>query len=126
DHPNPPPTGVIPARDPKAPSVVMTRRDWEVLWDQLRSATAIVDRLPRGRGRRRSPRQPPGRVAVALARGELTGRAALDELGHPTVAGGGLFGRRHPDGAELAVRRGRLLPEGGGSGGVSELRCVRI
>lgn len=47
DHPNPPPTGVIPARDPKGPSVVMTRRDWEFLWDQLRSATAIVDYIHR-------------------------------------------------------------------------------
>lgn len=43
DHPNPPPTGVIPAPDPKGPSLVLTRRDWEFLWDQLRSATAIVD-----------------------------------------------------------------------------------
>lgn len=47
DHPNPPPTGVIPASDPKGPCVVMTRRDWEFLWDQLRSATAIVDYIHR-------------------------------------------------------------------------------
>lgn len=47
DHPNPPPTGVIPASDPKGASVVLTRRDWEFLWDQLRSATAIVDYLHR-------------------------------------------------------------------------------
>lgn len=47
DHPNPTPTGVIPARDPKGPSVVLTRRDWEFLWDQLRSATAIVDYMHR-------------------------------------------------------------------------------
>lgn len=47
DHPNPPPTGVIPAPDPKGPSVVLTRRDWEFLWDQLRSATAIVDYIHR-------------------------------------------------------------------------------
>jgi len=47
DHPDPPPTGVIPAPDPKGPSVVLTRRDWEFLWDQLRSATAIVDYIHR-------------------------------------------------------------------------------
>ncbi|HXH81051.1 hypothetical protein [Nocardioides sp.] len=47
DHPTPPPTGVIPAPDPKGPSVVLTRRDWEFLWDQLRSATAIVDYIHR-------------------------------------------------------------------------------
>lgn len=47
DHPNPPPTGVVPASDPKGPSVVVTRRDWEFLWDQLRSATAIVDYIHR-------------------------------------------------------------------------------
>ncbi|MBC9956449.1 hypothetical protein [Yimella sp. cx-51] len=47
DHPNPPPTGVIPASDGKGPSVVLTRRDWEFLWNQLRSATAIVDYIHR-------------------------------------------------------------------------------
>ena len=47
DHPDPPPTGVIPAPDPNGPSVVLTRRDWEFLWNQLRSATAIVDYLHR-------------------------------------------------------------------------------
>jgi hypothetical protein len=47
DHPDPPPTGVIPAPDPKGPSVVLTRRDWEFLWNQLRSATAIVDYIHR-------------------------------------------------------------------------------
>jgi len=47
DHPDPPTTGVIPAPDPRGPSVVMTRRDWEFLWDQLRSATAIVDYIHR-------------------------------------------------------------------------------
>lgn len=47
DHPDSPPTGVIPDPDPKGRSVVITRRDWEFLWDQLRSATAIVDYLHR-------------------------------------------------------------------------------
>jgi hypothetical protein len=47
DHADPPPTGVIPAPDPKGPSVVLTRRDWEFLWNQLRSATAIVDYIHR-------------------------------------------------------------------------------
>lgn len=47
DHPNPPPTGVVPAADNKGPSLVITRRDWEFLWDQLRSATAIVDYVHR-------------------------------------------------------------------------------
>jgi hypothetical protein len=47
DHPDAPPTGVIPAPDHKGPSVVLTRRDWEFLWDQLRSATAVVDYIHR-------------------------------------------------------------------------------
>lgn len=47
DHPNPPPTGVVPDPDPKGPGVVMMRRDWEFLWNQLRSATAIVDYVHR-------------------------------------------------------------------------------
>jgi hypothetical protein len=47
DHPDPPPTGVIPAPDLKGPSVVLTRRDWEFLWNQLHSATAIVDYIHR-------------------------------------------------------------------------------
>ncbi|WP_203569233.1 hypothetical protein [Aestuariimicrobium ganziense] len=47
DHPNTPPTGVIPPTDRQGPSVVLTRRDWEFLWDQLRSATAIVDYIHR-------------------------------------------------------------------------------
>lgn len=46
DHPLAP-TGVIPDADPKGPSVVMTRSDWEFLWDQLRSASAIVDYIHR-------------------------------------------------------------------------------
>lgn len=47
DHPDPPLAGVVPAPDPKGPSVVMTRRDWEFLWGQLRSATALVDYIHR-------------------------------------------------------------------------------
>ncbi|MGY1714071.1 hypothetical protein ACI78R_06410 [Geodermatophilus sp. SYSU D01106] len=47
DHPDLPPAGVIPPTDPKGPSVVLTRRDWEFLWNQLRSATAIVDYIHR-------------------------------------------------------------------------------
>lgn len=46
DHPNPP-DGVTPAPDPKGPSVVILRRDWEFLWDQLRSATAVVEYMHR-------------------------------------------------------------------------------
>ena len=47
DHPDAPPTGVIPASDNKGPSIILTRRDWEFLWDQLRSATAVVDYIHR-------------------------------------------------------------------------------
>ena len=49
DHPNPP-RDVFPAKDPKGPNVVMLRRDWEFLWDQLRSAAAIVDYVHRVAG----------------------------------------------------------------------------
>jgi hypothetical protein len=46
DHPNPP-RGVFPPADGNGPSVVMLRRDWEFIWNQLRSASAIVDYIHR-------------------------------------------------------------------------------
>lgn len=46
DHPNLP-SGVVPEPDPAGSSVVLTRQDWEFLWGQLRSATAIVDYVHR-------------------------------------------------------------------------------
>lgn len=49
DHPDPP-REVFPAKDSTGRSVVMLRRDWEFLWDQLRSATAIVDYVHRVAG----------------------------------------------------------------------------
>ena len=42
DHPNPP-HDVIPDREMNKHGLVLLRRDWEFLWDQLRSVTAIVD-----------------------------------------------------------------------------------
>jgi len=46
DHPSPP-RQVFPPGDTDGPSVVMLRRDWEFLWNQLRSASAIVDYIHR-------------------------------------------------------------------------------
>lgn len=46
DHPRPA-RHVYPAHDSRGPSLVMLRRDWEFLWDQLRSASAIVDYVHR-------------------------------------------------------------------------------
>lgn len=46
DHPSPP-REVFPAADADGPSVVMLRRDWEFLWNQLRSASAVVDYVHR-------------------------------------------------------------------------------
>lgn len=46
DHPRPP-RKVFPLRDANGQSVVMLRRDWEFLWNQLRSASAIVDYIHR-------------------------------------------------------------------------------
>jgi len=46
DHPNPP-REVFPPKDTDGPSIVMLRRDWEFLWNQLRSASAIVDYIHR-------------------------------------------------------------------------------
>jgi len=46
DHPAAP-TGVFPPSDPGGPSVTMLRSDWEFLWTQLRSATAIVEYIHR-------------------------------------------------------------------------------
>lgn len=42
DHPSPP-HGVIPDLEPGKRGLVLLRRDWEFLWDQLRSVAAIVD-----------------------------------------------------------------------------------
>ncbi|MGB7979853.1 MAG: hypothetical protein WCF36_03545 [Candidatus Nanopelagicales bacterium] len=42
DHPSPP-DDVVPDREPDKNGLVLLRRDWEFLWDQLRSASAVVD-----------------------------------------------------------------------------------
>lgn len=42
DHPAPP-TDVHVALELRVPSLVLLRRDWDFLWDHLRSASAIVD-----------------------------------------------------------------------------------
>ncbi len=42
DHPNPP-SGVIPDREPELKGLIVTRRDWDFLWDQLRSVTAVIE-----------------------------------------------------------------------------------
>lgn len=42
DHPNPP-AGVTPEREPDLKGLILTRRDWEFLWDQLRSVTAVIE-----------------------------------------------------------------------------------
>lgn len=42
DHPNPP-AGVTPNRQYDLKGLILTRRDWEFLWDQLRSVTAVID-----------------------------------------------------------------------------------
>jgi len=42
DHPSPP-GEVIPDREPDKNGLVLLRRDWEFLWNQLRSASAVVE-----------------------------------------------------------------------------------
>jgi len=42
DHPNPPPD-VTPDREPDKHGLILLRRDWEFLWDQLRSVNAIIE-----------------------------------------------------------------------------------
>ena len=42
DHPDPP-GDIIPNQEPDKHGLVLLRRDWEFLWDQLRSVAAIVD-----------------------------------------------------------------------------------
>ncbi|MGH2975724.1 MAG: hypothetical protein ACRDLL_12775 [Solirubrobacterales bacterium] len=50
DHPNPP-DGVVPTLDPLSrDACVMLRRDWEFLWEQLRSAHAVGGYLRRTAG----------------------------------------------------------------------------
>ncbi|KAB1651728.1 hypothetical protein F8O01_17645 [Pseudoclavibacter chungangensis] len=42
DHPDPP-HDIIPDREPDKHGLILLRRDWEFLWRQLRSVSAIVD-----------------------------------------------------------------------------------
>lgn len=42
DHPNPP-AGVTPEREPELKGLILTRRDWEFLWEQLRSVSAVIE-----------------------------------------------------------------------------------
>lgn len=42
DHPSPP-DDVVPDQEPEKNGLILLRRDWEFLWDQLRSASAVVD-----------------------------------------------------------------------------------
>ena len=42
DHPSPP-DDVIPNREPGKIGLILMRRDWEFLWNQLRSVSAVVD-----------------------------------------------------------------------------------
>lgn len=47
DHPNPPADFAIPKIDSRTPAVVVLRRDWEFLFNQLRSTYAVVNYLHR-------------------------------------------------------------------------------
>jgi hypothetical protein len=47
DHPDPPEDYLVPNMDSKIPVVVLLRRDWEFLFNQLRSSRAVVDYLHR-------------------------------------------------------------------------------
>jgi hypothetical protein len=47
DHETPPSDVPAPALDPAAPAVVMLRRDWDFLFDQLKSTHALVGYLER-------------------------------------------------------------------------------
>lgn len=42
DHPNPP-LDILPNREPEKRGLILLRRDWEFLLDQLRSVSAVVD-----------------------------------------------------------------------------------
>lgn len=46
DHPTPP-WDIVPDDDGKGPFLAMLRRDWEFLWNELRSASAVVDYVHR-------------------------------------------------------------------------------
>jgi hypothetical protein len=47
EHPAPPQDVAIPAHDAKIPVIALLRRDWEFLFDQLRSTYAVVQYLHR-------------------------------------------------------------------------------
>jgi hypothetical protein len=54
DHPAPP-ADVLPDRDAARRGLILLRRDWEFLWDQLRSVTAIIDYAHRAADEDRIP-----------------------------------------------------------------------
>ena len=47
EHPAPPQEVAVPAHDAKSPVIALLRRDWEFLFDQLRSTYAVVQYLHR-------------------------------------------------------------------------------
>jgi hypothetical protein len=47
DHPSRPGEVPVPSHDPNAPAVVMLRRDWDFLFEQLKSTHAVVGYLER-------------------------------------------------------------------------------
>lgn len=47
DHPSPPPDARTPPFDAAAPAIVMLRRDWDFLFEQLKSTHAVVQYLER-------------------------------------------------------------------------------
>jgi hypothetical protein len=47
DHPSPPGEMPVPSYDPSVPAVVMLRRDWDFLFEQLKSTHAVVGFLER-------------------------------------------------------------------------------
>jgi hypothetical protein len=47
DHPSPPGEVPVPSYDPSAPAIVMLRRDWDFLFEQLKSTHAVVGFLER-------------------------------------------------------------------------------
>lgn len=72
DHDDPPEEHHLSLHQHEDPGVVLLRRDWEFLWDQLRSASAVVDYLHRVSGTESPPlgSEPTRYLELALADAE--------------------------------------------------------
>ncbi|MFE3451882.1 hypothetical protein ACFXJ8_23470 [Nonomuraea sp. NPDC059194] len=85
EHPDPPSNCEIPLLDSRIPAVVLLRRDWEFLFDQLRSSHAVVSYLHRAGTPAQHLGEEPQRYYELAAADAAASPGPID----PTIAGRG-------------------------------------